>query len=105
MIRKGFIFLVAGSYYLYVSWFSLFLPTPFCILMALVAAKTRQVGRVLPACRFSGGDSGHEGPGALLGRKDVGKGLQQSMEKKVYKHKQHHIPQSWTVVFNLFTRR
>lgn len=106
MVRKGFILLVAGSHHLYVSWFSLFLPTPFCILLALVATKTRQIICVLPACPFSGRDSGHEGPGALLWRRDVGKRASAKCEKThpVYKHKQHHIPQSWIVVFSLFTR-
>lgn len=82
MIRKALIFLVAGFYYLCVSWFSLFLPTPFYILMALVTTKRRKISCALPARPFSGGDSGHEGPGAFLWRRDVGKGLQQSMEKK-----------------------
>lgn len=81
MVRKGFILLVAGSHHLYVSWFSLFLPTPFCILLALVATKTRQISCVLPACPFLGRDSGHEGPGALLWRRDVGKRASAKCEK------------------------
>lgn len=104
MIRKYLNLLVAASYYVCVSWFPLFLPTSFYILMALVAPN-RRIRCPLPACPFSGGDSGLVGPGALLWRRDVWKWLQQSVgkKKKMYRHKWHHVPQMWTVAFNLFT--
>lgn len=56
MVRKCFILLVVVLYCLYVYWFSLFLPTPFCILVALVATKMRQISCVLPPCPFLGGN-------------------------------------------------